>query len=90
MDGPITVAPELVIEVLSPSETRRTIDPKIADFQSVGVQECWVVSPEAETVEILALTADSVRSVSISGRGQEVRSVVFPELRIAVARIFER
>jgi Uma2 family endonuclease len=90
MDGPITVAPELIVEVLSPSETRRSIEEKVADFQVIGVQECWLVSPEAETVEILALTPAEIRPAAHYSRGQDAESIVFPDLRLPVASIFER
>jgi Uma2 family endonuclease len=90
MEGPITVAPELVIEVLSPSESRGSIGEKLADFQHIGVQECWVVSPQAQSVEILALTGENIVTVAFSGLSGAVESAVFPGLKIDVADIFER
>ena len=89
MDRPFTVAPELVVEVLSPSENRTSLDEKVADYQYMGVQECWIVSPEAQTVEILILTPTSIQRAAILGRSDEVQSIVFPGVRWAVAEIFQ-
>ncbi len=90
MGGPVTIAPELVIEVLSPSETRRTIGEKLADYQRIGIRECWLVSSEAETVEVLNLTEDSVEMVALNGSGHSARSVVFPDIVMPVAAMFKR
>ena len=88
MHGPLTVAPELVIEVLSPSETRRTVYAKIADHQEVGVVECWIVSPQAETIELLSLSPDSVRTAAVYGQGDEVQSLMFPAIKLPNAGVF--
>ena len=52
-DGYIHSAPELVVEVLSPANTRVERTEKLRDYESLGVPEVWVVSPEAQTVEVL-------------------------------------
>ena len=88
MSGPLMVAPELVMEVLSSSDTERTIRGKVEDYASIGVLECWLVSPEAETVEIRRLTAEVIETVAIYSYSQTLTSVVFPDLTIAVADIF--
>ena len=54
-DGYIHSAPELVVEVLSPANTRAERAEKLHDYESLGVPEVWVVSPEAQTVEVLLL-----------------------------------
>ena len=89
MPGPITVAPELVIEVLSPSETLSSLAKKIADFRAIGVAECWIVSCGPNTVEVRALTESVDRTVAIYTPGDDVRSVIFPDLILPVAAIFE-
>ena len=59
-DGFIHSAPELVIEVLSPSSTRVELREKLADCESAGTGEVWVVSPEARRVErVLTTPTDS-------------------------------
>ena len=54
-DGYIHSPPELVVEVLSPANTRAERTEKLKDYESLGVPEVWVVSPEARTVEVLLL-----------------------------------
>ncbi|MCH8282412.1 MAG: Uma2 family endonuclease, partial [Chloroflexi bacterium] len=46
-------APDLVVEVLSPSNSRADVEAKLADYGGLGVRECWLVSPEGITVEVL-------------------------------------
>ena len=85
--APISPAPELVVEILSPSDTKKVLAAKIADYQSVGVLECWVVSLRARTVEVLSLTAEEVESVRVYDEMETVQSVQFPDLQVAVADI---
>jgi Uma2 family endonuclease len=54
-DGYIHSAPELVVEVLSPANTRSERAEKLQDYESLGVPEVWVVSPEAQSVDIAAI-----------------------------------
>ena len=85
--APISPAPELVVEILSPSDTKKVLAAKIADYQSVGVLECWVVSLRARTVEVLSLTAEEVESVRVYDEMETVQSIQFPDLQVAVADI---
>ena len=86
--GPLTIAPELVIEILSPSETRRILNAKISDFCAIGVNECWVISPESETVEVLRLTSEGPVREALYGLGQTLQSLTFPDLTLALDDIF--
>ena len=86
--GPLEIAPELVVEIISDSETQRILGDKIADYISVGVEECWVVRPEERTVEVLRLTTNGPQSVGVYGEAQAVVSVVFPALSVAALDIF--
>ncbi len=81
-------APELVVEILSPSDTRAVLAGKLRDYRRVEVRECWVVSIEAQTVEVLRLTPEAEESQAVfSGMGN-VSSAVFPNLLVPVADIF--
>ncbi len=53
-DGPLTgfseVAPDLVVEILSPTDRWVDMRQKIDDYFSIGVGTLWIVDPEEETV----------------------------------------
>jgi len=53
-DGYIHSAPQLLVEVLSRSNTRREREEKLADYASIGVPEVWAVSPETRAVEVIS------------------------------------
>jgi Uma2 family endonuclease len=53
-------SPELVIEVLSPSNTKAEIREKAALYLSTGAQEFWVVDPKHKTVSVATREADPI------------------------------
>jgi Uma2 family endonuclease len=86
-DGYIHSAPQLVVEVLSPGNTRRERERKLADYASLGVPEMWVVSPEARTVEVLYLENGFLHSAQALTQGVlEPRQ--FPGVQIQIAEIW--
>jgi len=87
-DGYIHSAPELIVEVLSPANTRREREEKLRDYERIRVPEVWVASPEARTVEVLILDDRSLRTVQILGQGQ-IRPRHFPEATIDIAAIWD-
>jgi Uma2 family endonuclease len=48
----IPIIPDLAAEVLSPSETPRTIHRKLKQYFAAGVKEVWLIDPETNTAEI--------------------------------------
>jgi Uma2 family endonuclease len=86
-DGYIHSAPQLVVEVLSPGNTRRERERKLADYASLGVPEMWVVSPEARTVEVLYLESGCLRSAQFLAQGV-LEPKHFPGVRIQAAEIW--
>ena len=86
--GALDPAPELVVEVLSPSDTNAVLSGKLRDFRRVNVRECWIVSLDAQTVEVLRLTPEREETLAVYRIGETVPSAVFPELSVAVAEIF--
>ena len=81
-------APELVVEVLSPSDTRRILADKLRDYRRVSVQECWIVSLDTRTVEVLRLTPEGEHTLAIHGEAESVRSEAFPGLVVPLLDIF--
>ena len=81
-------APELVVEILSPSDTRAALAGKLRDYRRAEVRECWIVSSDAQTVEVLRLTPEAEEALAIFSGMDMVRSVVFPNLLVPVPDIF--
>ena len=86
--GPLQVPPEIVVEILSDSDTRRMIGDKLADYAAVGVEEGWLARPDERTVEVVRLTAGGPMSVATYDDTKTVQSFTFPNLLVAVADIF--
>jgi Uma2 family endonuclease len=87
-DGYIHSAPQLVVEVLSPSNTRREREEKLGDYAALGVPEVWVVSPEARTVEILYLESGYLRgSAPILAEGL-LKPRSFPSVQVDITGIW--
>jgi Uma2 family endonuclease len=86
-DGRIHSAPQLVVEVLSPSNTRREREEKLADYASLGVPEAWIVSPEARTVEVLYLEDGRLRRVQLLAEGI-LTPRHFPTVKVDIAAIW--
>jgi Uma2 family endonuclease len=86
-DGYIHSAPQLVIEVLSPSETREEVQAKLRDYESIGVEEVWLVSPEARTVEVLRLQNGRLERVGLFADGI-LKPKHFPAVQIDIAEIW--
>ncbi len=84
----LEIPPDLVVEVLSPSNTRRDIESKLEDYRRIGVRECWLVSPEAETIEVLHLSAQEAAAASIFGIDGTLRSEVLGDFTLYVRDIF--
>jgi Uma2 family endonuclease len=45
-------APDLVVEIVSPSNTRHEIDDRLKDFFASGAHLAWVIHPQEQFVEV--------------------------------------
>ena len=55
--GFLKLAPDLVVEVISPSETASELEEKLDDYRACGTLLIWVVDPAQRTVTIIASDA---------------------------------
>jgi Uma2 family endonuclease len=88
-DGYIHSAPELVVEVLSPANTRSECAQKLRDYESLGVPEVWVVSPEAQTVEVLLLQNGQLATTNLLREGR-LTPTRFPEAAVEISAIWPK
>jgi Uma2 family endonuclease len=89
LDQPvIEAAPDITVEVLSKNETRRMRTDKLEDYRRLGVKECWIVSPQAQTVEILQFSGHEMRTLGIYGIGMRLRSALLDGFELLVDEVF--
>jgi Uma2 family endonuclease len=84
----LRAAPNLVIEILSPSTAKRDLTEKKSIYERNGVDEYWIVDPRHKAVTVFHLGEDGYDAGTIFKSGA-VRSQVLPKLRVRIERIFE-
>jgi len=82
-------APDLVVEVLSPSNWLYDRREKLLAYQQAGVPEYWIVDTRSRTVEVRTLEEGRYTLVAEFGSGEMVHSQALPGLKVAVDDLFE-
>jgi Uma2 family endonuclease len=79
------LAPDLVVEIVSPSNTVSEIQGKVSDYLDAGTRLVWVVEPRGRTVTVYR-SRDDIR---IQTSSQEIEgNQVLPGFRVAVSEFF--
>ncbi|MBC7082824.1 MAG: Uma2 family endonuclease [Firmicutes bacterium] len=82
-------APDLVVEVLSPSNAKRDRSEKIPRYCRFGVPHIWILDPEMRVLEEMVLAGPGSYEETLLHRGREtVRLRCFPGLRLELARVW--
>lgn len=87
-DTNIVGAPDLVIEVLSPSTARNDRSIKFNSYEKAGVKEYWIVDPANMFVEVYELKDTSFQQTGIYEQEDSITVGVFPELKIDLSNDF--
>lgn len=87
-DGYVRAAPDLVIEVLSPSSKNRDLEIKRKLYGKYGVREYWIVDSDAQTVEVTVLGETGLETLRVFPTGAKVQSLIFKELSFDPSQIF--
>ncbi len=81
-------APDFVVEVLSKSTEKHDRETKFLDYAAHGVEEYWIVDPEAEIVEQYILRNEEYKLILKSGDGN-IQSVTDEHFTIPIRSIFD-
>ena len=81
-------APNLVIEILSPSTAARDRTLKRALYAKHGVQEYWQVDTDARTIAVLTLTERGFDVAAAYGEGQTLTSPLLPGFELNLDLVF--
>ncbi len=79
------LAPDLAVEVISPSDRLLDLHVKIADYFAAGTRLVWIVEPSTRTVHVYR----SPRDLEMIGEdGELTGGDVFPGFRCSVRQVF--
>jgi Uma2 family endonuclease len=80
-------APDLVVEILSPGNSKREMNEKFELYEEAGVLEYWLVEPAEEAVFIYVLN-EQERYIGLKPMTDTLYSPTFAELQIDLAEVF--
>jgi Uma2 family endonuclease len=80
-------APDMVVEILSPSSTRHDQFTKFKKYLAAGVQEFWIVNPETRTLQVHILKDEEYVSRAY-GDTDSVPVSVLEDCHINMAEVF--
>ena len=80
-------APDLVVEILSPGNSKKEMKSKFALYQEEGVREYWVVDPERELVFVY-MAENKKFKPTIPIADDYVYSTIFPDFKIHTSDLF--
>lgn len=83
-------APDLVIEIISPSSTKTDQETKRDLYAKYGVKYYWIVEPLAEWIRAYELGADGLYELVAEAHGSETFSASpFTDLQISLADLWD-
>lgn len=81
-------APDLIVEILSPSNPYRDKVIKKKLYSKYGVKEYWIVDPKEEKIEVFILERKFLKSFKVYSKEDTLESCLLRELRIDVKQVF--
>ena len=83
-----TAAPDLVVEILSPSTRTRDLTAKRDLYERYRVPAYWIVDPEDATVTVYRLVEGRYAEPETLGEGDTVTPGLLPGFEVTVERVF--
>jgi Uma2 family endonuclease len=82
-------APDLIVEILSPGNSKKEIRLKHELYEEAGVKEYWIVNPEEENIVVFILNEEGKLSgLKMFASGDTIQSIAVPGLNINLTEIF--
>jgi Uma2 family endonuclease len=83
-------APDWIIEILSPGNTRKEMNDKFDVYEESGVNEYWLVEPNDEVVFVYVLIEGRFIGLKPFTVGQALTSVTLPEFTVELSELFDK
>ena len=82
-------APDLVVEILSPGNSKKEMGVKFDLYEEAGVKEYWIVEPNQKMVIVYRLVKGRYQNHKPLIEDEKIISPLFPELDFKVKEIFK-
>lgn len=81
--------PALVVEIFSPSTSKKDLIKKLDLYMSTGVDEYWLINPEENLVIIYTFISKEITSLRTFNQEMLASSLRFPELAFEISQLFD-
>ncbi len=88
VDAYVDGAPNLVVEVLSPSSVEYDRETKFDLYEDIGVKEYWIVDPMEHTVDVFTRRGGALEQAGSFAAGETMRSVLLGDFTAALDAVF--
>jgi Uma2 family endonuclease len=85
-DGYLEIAPDLVLEVMSPGDRWSDVHEKLKEYFAIGVKLVWVFEPKREQIRVYRSPDDFIR---LTRDEQLTAEEILPDFRVKVGAIFQ-
>jgi Uma2 family endonuclease len=83
-------APDLIVEILSPGNSRKEMKDKFEIYEENGVLEYWIVLPAYQTIQVFRLNeAGKYISLPPAASSDVLTTPIIPSLVVKVEEVFE-
>jgi Uma2 family endonuclease len=83
-------APDLIIEILSPSTIKKDYTEKFNLYEENGVKEYWIANPEGRSLQIFYLNDGKYEELETYEEKEDtITSKLFQDLKIKMIEVFE-
>lgn len=82
--------PDLMVEIISPKNSKHDLNTKFKLYQEAGVLEYWIVEPYEKVVFVYTLINGKYIGLNPFTEGEFIESPLFPELKINLDEVFYR
>jgi Uma2 family endonuclease len=83
-------APDLVVEILSPSTAKLDLDQKRVVYARTGVSELWIIDPEKLEIQVFNLRVDPDVPAATLRENDVLSSRFLPGFKLSVKTAFQR
>lgn len=84
-------APDLVVEILSPGNSKKEVRLKYELYEEAGVREYWIINPSEENIVVHILNVSGkFEGLKMYAGGDKISSLAIAGFEVDVDRLFEK